>query len=271
MKENNPLSEVRCFLLDMDGTFYLGEQLLAGALEFIKLLHQQGRDYLFLTNNSSKDSQQYVEKFARLGLPISRDKIMTSGEATAMHVQRQHRGARVYVVGTEALENEFRERGFLLTDESPDFAILGFDTTLTYAKLWKLCDLVRAGVCYIATHPDYNCPTDTGFMPDIGAMIAFVQASTGRAPDLIVGKPNSLLVEYAAERTGIPVSAMCMIGDRLYTDIALGAAAKIPTILVLSGETQADEVASSPYQPGYIFKDIEAVADFLIRTNLRRD
>jgi HAD superfamily hydrolase (TIGR01457 family) len=271
MTENNPLSEVRCFLLDMDGTFYLGEQLLKGALEFIELLHQQSRDYLFLTNNSSKDSQQYVEKFARLGLPISRDKIMTSGEATAMHVQRQKPGARVYVVGTEALESEFRERGFLLTDESPDFAILGFDTTLTYAKLWKLCDRVRAGVCYIATHPDFNCPTETGFMPDIGAMIAFVKASTGREPDLIVGKPNSLLVEYAAERTGIPISAMCMIGDRLYTDIALGAAANIPTILVLSGETRADEVADSPYQPSYTFKDIGAVANFLIHTNSGED
>jgi HAD superfamily hydrolase (TIGR01457 family) len=271
MNENTLLSEVRCFLLDMDGTFYLGEKLLPGALEFIELLHQQGREYLFLTNNSSKDSQQYVEKFARLGLPISRDKIMTSGEATAMHIQRQHPGARAYVVGTDALENEFRQRGFVLTDETPDFAILGFDTTLTYAKLWKLCDLVRAGVCYIATHPDYNCPTETGYMPDIGAMIAFVKASTGREPDLSVGKPNALLVEYAAERTGIPVSAMCMIGDRLYTDIALGAAADIPTILVLSGETRADEVAGSPHQPSYIFKDIGAVADYLIHTNSRRD
>jgi HAD superfamily hydrolase (TIGR01457 family) len=249
----------------MDGTFYLGEKLLKGASEFIDLLHQQGREYLFLTNNSSKDSQQYVDKFARLGLPIPRDKILTSGEATAMHVQRQKAGARVYVVGTQALENEFRDRGFVLTDDTPDFAVLGFDTTLTYAKLWRLCDLVRAGVPYIATHPDYNCPTETGFMPDIGAMIAFVAASTDRHPDLIVGKPNPLFVEQAAERLGIPGSGMCMIGDRLYTDIALGATAGIPTILVLSGETRAHEVAGSPYQPTYVFQDIQAVADYLIR------
>ncbi len=267
MNENNTLSAVRCFLLDMDGTFYLGEQLVEGAMEFIDLLHQQGREYLFLTNNSSKDSQQYVEKFARLGMSISRDKIMTSGEATAMHVQRQKPGARVFVVGTQSLENEFRELDFLLTDESPEYAILGFDTTLTYAKMWKLCELVRAGVPYIATHPDFNCPTETGFMPDIGAMIAFVKASTGREPDLVVGKPNSLFVEQAAERIGIPVSAMCMIGDRLYTDIALGAAAGIPTILVLSGETQVEDLASSPYQPTYIFQNIQAVADYLIHMN----
>jgi HAD superfamily hydrolase (TIGR01457 family) len=263
MNRSDPLTKVSCFLLDMDGTFYLGEQLLPGAVEFIDLLQQLGCDYLFLTNNSSKDSQQYAEKFARLGLPIARDKIMTSGEATAMHLQQQAPGGRVYVVGTEPLEREFRERGFVLTDDTPDFAVLGFDTTLTYAKLWKLCDLVRAGVRYIATHPDYNCPTETGFMPDIGAMIAFVEASTGREPDLIVGKPNSLIVEQAAEQKGVPISAMCMIGDRLYTDIALGATVGIPTILVLSGETQEVDVASSPYQPTYIFQHMGEIADYL--------
>jgi HAD superfamily hydrolase (TIGR01457 family) len=266
-KSNEPLSQVRCFLLDMDGTIYLGEKLLEGALEFIDLLHQRGCDYLFLTNNSSKDSQQYVQKFARLGLPISRDKIMTSGEATAMHVSRQKPGARVYVVGTASLENEFRDCGLVVSDEMPDFAVLGFDTTMTYDKMWKLCDLVRAGVPYLATHPDFNCPTETGFMPDIGAMIAFVKASTGREPDLIVGKPNTLLAEYAAERTGIPVEAMCMIGDRLYTDIALGSAAGIPTILVLSGETQSHQVTASPFQPTHIFQDVQAVHDHLLHMN----
>lgn len=265
MNKDDALRHVRCFLLDMDGTFYLGERLLEGALEFIEVLHQQGCEYLFLTNNSSKDSGQYVEKITRLGLPISRDKILTSGEATAMHVQSQKPGARVYVVGTSALENEFRELGFILTDEAPDYVVLGFDTTLTYAKLWKLCDLVRAGVPYIATHPDYNCPTETGFMPDIGATIAFIKTSTGREPDLVVGKPNRLFVEKASQRTGIPVSAMCMIGDRLYTDIALGATAGIPTILVLSGETQANEVAASPHQPSYIFQNLGEVADYLTK------
>ena len=253
-------------MLDMDGTFYLEERLIEGALKFIEVLNRQGREYLFLTNNSSKDSRQYAEKLARLGLPVSRDKILTSGEATAMHVQSQRPGARVYVVGTSALENEFQECGFTLTDEMPDFVVLGFDTTLTYAKLWKLCDLVRAGVPYIATHPDFNCPTETGFMPDIGATIAFVKASTGREPDLVVGKPNRLFVEKAAERVGIPVSAMCMIGDRLYTDIALGAAAGIPAILVLSGETRKEDIETSAFQPSYIFQNLGGVAAYLMNS-----
>ena len=261
--KNDSLAQVRCFLLDMDGTFYLGDQLLEGALRFIDVLRQQGCEFLFLTNNSSKDSQQYADKITHLGLSIPREKVLTSGEATAMHIQGQKPGARVYVVGTPALENEFVERHFVLTPEMPDFAVLGFDTTLTYEKLWILCDLIRAGVPYIATHPDYNCPTPTGFMPDVGAMIAFVKAATGREPNLIVGKPNPLFVEKAAERVGIPASAMCMIGDRLYTDIALGMTAGIPTILVLNGETKADEVPTSPFQPHYIFQNLGEVADYL--------
>lgn len=268
MITKNSLKQVRCFLLDMDGTFYLGEQLLEGALRFIDVLNQQGRDFLFLTNNSSKDSQQYVEKITRLGLPIARQKVFTSGEATAMYVRDQKPGARAYLVGTSALESEFRAHGFELTVDQPDFVVLGFDTTLTYEKLWTLCNLVRAGLPYIATHPDYNCPTETGFMPDIGATIAFVKASTGREPDLVVGKPNRLFVEKAAERVHIPVAKMCMIGDRLYTDIALGATAGIPTVLVLSGETQVDDLPSSPYQPTYVFPHLGAVADFLLDSEI---
>lgn len=248
----------------MDGTFYLGEQLLDGALRFIDVLRQQEREFLFLTNNSSKDSQQYAEKITRLGLPISREKVFTSGEATAIHLRSQTPEARVHLVGTQALENEFLRCGFILTREHPDLVVLGFDTTLTYDKLWTLCDLIRAGVPYIATHPDYNCPTESGFMPDIGATIAFVKASTGREPDLVVGKPNPLFAEKAAERVGIAVSSMCMIGDRLYTDIALGATAGIPSVLVLSGETHKEDVLSSPYQPSYVFEHLGAVADYLI-------
>jgi HAD superfamily hydrolase (TIGR01457 family) len=257
------LRQARGFLLDMDGTFYLGERLIEGALRFIDVLREQGHDYLFLTNNSSKDSQQYVEKLTRLGLPVSREKVLTSGEATAMHIEGQAPGARVFVVGTPALENEFQDRGFVLTGKAPAYAVLGFDTAFTYDKLWKLCDLLRDGIPYIATHPDYNCPTETGFMPDIGATIAFVKASTGREPDLVVGKPNRLFAEKAAERMSLPLASLCMIGDRLYTDIALGATAGIPTVLVLSGETQVDEVETSPHQPTYLFQNLGEVAKAL--------
>jgi HAD superfamily hydrolase (TIGR01457 family) len=257
------LAQVRCFLLDMDGTVYLGEHVLPGALRFLELLRARGLSYIFLTNNSSKDGRQYVEKLNRLGLPARLEQVLTSGAATAQYLHRQRPGARVYVVGTPSLETEFAAHGFHLTDDAPDVAVLGFDTTLTYAKLWKLCDLVSAGVTYIATHPDFVCPTETGTMPDIGAFIAAVRAATGRDPDHIIGKPNRLMAEMAAERAGVPLASLGMVGDRLYTDIALGAAAGIPAILVLSGETRAEDVAGEAHPPEFIFPSIGALADQL--------
>ena len=260
---NEPLLNVKCFLLDMDGTFNLGDELIDGSLYFIDTLRELGRDFLFLTNNSSKHRRLYAEKIARLGLPIEEEKVFTSGEATAFYVQREHPGAKVYVVGTPALEDEFRQHGFQLDENDPQIIVLGFDTTLTYQKLWKLCDFVRAGLPYIATHPDFNCPTETGYMPDIGAMIAFVRASTERDPDLVVGKPNRMIVDAVSQKFGFSIAEMAMIGDRLYTDIALGQNSGITTCLVMSGETHPEDLATSQFQPSYTFENLEAIADWL--------
>jgi HAD superfamily hydrolase (TIGR01457 family) len=263
MAEIEKLSKVRGFLLDMDGTFYLSDRLLEGALDFIQLLREQKKDFLFLTNNSSKARRQYAEKIARLGLALPEEMVLTSGEATALHLQKDKPAANVYVVGTPSLEEEFRQHGFHLTDKDPDTIVLGFDTTLTYQKLWTLCDLVRAGVPYLATHPDFNCPTETGWMPDIGAMIAFVKAATGREPDLVVGKPNRIIVDAAGLKMNLNIDQMTMIGDRLYTDIALGQSSGITTVLVLSGETKEEDLKDSPFQPDYTFDNLGGVADWL--------
>lgn len=263
MANTKTLDNIQCFLLDMDGTFYLGERLLEGALRFIEVLQRQNKQYLFLTNNSSKDGKQYVEKITRLGLPIGLEKVLTSGQATAIYLKQHFPQASLYVVGTPALEVEFRGRGFETENEEAHVAVLGFDTTLTYAKLWKLCDMVRAGLPYIATHPDFNCPTETGYMPDIGAMIAFVAASTGRQPDVVIGKPNRFMAEAAAAHVGLPIEQLAMVGDRLYTDIALGKEANLPTVLVLSGESKREDIETSPHQPDFVFENIGGLADYL--------
>jgi HAD superfamily hydrolase (TIGR01457 family) len=244
----------------MDGTFYLGDRLLPGALEFIDLLNRRDVPFLFLTNNSSRTRKEYADKIRHFGLDLPESQIFTSGEATAIYLARRKPGATLYVVGTPALEQEFVEHGFRLTPENPDFAVLGFDTTLTYEKIWKLCDLVVAGVPYIATHPDINCPTETGFMPDIGAMMAMIAASTGRQPDVIVGKPHHPIVEALANKVGLPVEALCMVGDRLYTDIALGKTG-LTTVLVLSGETQPEDLEGSPFRPDYTLRDLAALVE----------
>jgi HAD superfamily hydrolase (TIGR01457 family) len=263
MTQGEKLDRVRCFLLDLDGTFNLGDQLLDGSLYFIDTLHRLDLNYLFLTNNSSKQRSDYVEKIRRLGLPIPEEKVFTSGEATALYLKREHASAKIYVVGTPALEDEFIQHGFQLTDIDPEWIVLDFDTTLTYQKLWKLCDFVRAGLPYIATHPDFNCPTENGYMPDTGAMIAFVKASTDRSPDLIIGKPNRMIVDTVSQKYRYPLEEIAMVGDRLYTDIALGQTSGITTCLVLSGETRQEDLKNSQFQPDYIFQNLGAIADWL--------
>ncbi|MBR9987918.1 MAG: HAD-IIA family hydrolase [Desulfosarcina sp.] len=261
-KQFEKLRQIRCFLMDMDGTIYLGEKLLPGARDWLELLDEHGIAYYFLTNNSSRSRVEYAEKFTRLGLSVPEEKIFTSGEATAIYLAKYYPDAALYVVGTPALMAEFERHGFVLTETDPDVAVLGFDTTLTYDKLWKLCDLVVAGKPYIATHPDINCPTEDGFKPDIGSMIELVATSTGRRPDVIIGKPYQPVVDALSHKTGFPVEAHCMVGDRLYTDIALGRWG-ITTALVLSGETKAADQAGPEYTPDFVVANIAEMANLL--------
>jgi 4-nitrophenyl phosphatase/NagD protein len=254
------LKKIKCFLVDMDGTIFVEDHLLPGAKAWVDLLEEKGMDYYFLTNNSSRSRLEYAEKLKGLGLEVPEVKIFTSGEATAIYLQKSNSPSSLYVVGTPALVAEFRRHGFTITDVDPDAVVLGFDTTLTYEKLWKLCDFVVAGKPYIATHPDINCPTKDGFKPDIGAMIELVAASTQRRPDVVVGKPNAPIVDALAEKTGLPLEAHCMIGDRLYTDIALGKWG-ITTALVLSGETKWEDLAASPFKPDFVLSGIFEMVD----------
>lgn len=252
----NKLADAKCFLFDMDGTVYLGDHLLPGAKEIIAYLEHSGIRYYFLTNNSSRSRLDYVKKLADFGLHVPLEKIFSSGEATAAYLQKQHPGARVYLVGTPSLEGEFTEFGINLVETEPDVVVLGFDTTLTYEKIWNLCSFVREGLPYIATHPDINCPTLDGVMPDIGSIMALVLASTGREPDVIVGKPHQPMVEVILAKTGLSAAEIVMVGDRLYTDIALGQSG-LTTVLVLSGETKRQVLDGAKYQPDFIARDLE--------------
>jgi len=256
------LDEILCYLLDMDGTIYLGDQLLPGAREFFQLISERKIQYFLLTNNSSRSRSDYATKLRNMGLEVSADWILTSGEATASTLASRDGGARIYLVGTPSLQREFLDHGFDLSDEDPDTVVLGFDTTLTYDKLCRLCSLVRRGTPYIATHPDLNCPTAEGPIPDIGATIAFVEASTGRSPDEIIGKPFQPMLAVILSRTGLSPSQICMVGDRLYTDIAMGQHG-LRTALVLSGETRPEDLAESPYKPDLVVSGIGELAQII--------
>ena len=252
----------RCFLFDLDGTVYLGGELLPGAKDLLSYLEAHSRPYYFLTNNSSRSRVDYVKKLAGYGLDEPLEKIFSSGMATAIYLKDQKPGASVYLVGTPSLEEEFLSYGFELVDENPDFAVLGFDTTLTYDKLRKLTDLITAGIPYIATHPDINCPTPGGFMPDIGARMAMIKTPTEKKADVIVGKPHPPMVKAITSLTGFQPGELTMVGDRLYTDIAMGQAG-IQTVLVLSGEAQRKDLAEAPHQPDLVCENLGELLDLL--------
>ncbi len=259
------LKNIKCFLLDLDGTLYLGDQLIDGAAGFIGTLKRRGINHLFLTNNSSRSRQEYAEKLQSMGLPATLDQVLTSGTATVRWLKMTAPGAGIYLLGTPSLAEEFTSGGFRLVskDQSPDFVVLGFDTTLTYQKLWDACDLVASGTPLVATHPDINCPLPAGkFMPDAGAMIAAIRASTGKSPR-VIGKPNREMVDAALELAGCQRNEMAMVGDRLYTDIAMGQSAGICSVLMLSGEATVGDLDDSPYQPDFVFQSVADLAAVL--------
>lgn len=257
------LSQVECFALDMDGTIYLGEKWIDGAREFLDRIEASGRQYVFLTNNSSKNAAVYVEKLGRMGLTVGEEKIITSGQATIYYLKRHFPGARVFLLGNPLLQEEFIQAGIALEEEHPDVVVTAFDTTLDYPRMCKVCDHVRSGLPYLATHPDYNCPTETGFIPDAGAIHAFIHASAFRYPDRIIGKPNEDIIEYLTSRVDTKREHIAMVGDRLYTDIAAGRNHGLKSILVLSGETALEDVETSETVPHLIFHSVREMMPFL--------
>lgn len=260
------LRETQLFVLDMDGTFYLGERILPGAADFLRAVRETGRDFLFFTNNSSKAPEEYLAKLAGMGCPVGREKLMTSGDVTIRYLQTHCPGQTVYLAGTPPLERSFARAGIPLAGAAPvrqpDLVVAGFDTTLTYEKLERLCTYVRGGARFLATHPDINCPTETGFIPDCGAICAAVALSTGVQPQYL-GKPYAETAQMITQHTGVPLQQTAFVGDRLYTDVAAGVNNGARGLLVLTGETKADDVPASPVQPDGIYESLGEMAALL--------
>lgn len=257
------LAEIKCFMLDMDGTFYLGDRLLDGSLDFLAALERTGRRALFVTNNSSRSADLYVQKLRRMGVKEPFLNVLTSGQAAGRYCLRTFPGKRAFLLGNDLLRAELEAMGLVMDDSRPDYVLIGYDTTLDYPKMTKVCDLVRAGLPYVATHPDFNCPTETGFAPDIGAIIAFIEASAGRRPDVILGKPYAGIVEEALQLTGLQKQELAMVGDRLYTDIATGRNFGMLSILVLTGEAGEADIARTGIEPDLVFERLNAMSPYL--------
>ncbi len=237
------LNKIKLFVLDMDGTIYIGKNVLPGAREFVSAVKRSGKKIMYFTNNASNDHSIYIERLTGMGFNADESEIFTAGDVTAKYLTTHRTNASVYLVGTPALERSFRQYGIRLTDGSDaDIVVSSFDTTLTYDKLVKACNLIRGGAEYFCTHPDYNCPVEGGYIPDSGAIAALITAATGVKPRFF-GKPCRETADIIAEQSGLSKSEIAVVGDRLYTDIALGKNHGLLSVLVLSGETKLTDIS----------------------------
>ena len=271
------LSGKSFFILDMDGTVYLDHTPLPGAVDFVRWLKANQKEFVFLTNNSSKSRETYHKNLSYMGFEVERRNIYTSNTATIEYLEDHFPGKRVLLMGTSDAAEEYKKRGVDIAlpfdrcmDATYDVAVLGYDTGLSYEKLKNFCLWVRRGLFYISTHPDINCPSLEGPLPDNGAMIELIRASTGRSPDLILGKPQAATLQILLRQFGREKSETLIIGDRLYTDIRMGAQNGVDTLLVLSGETkeqpsqkgETSERAESAF-PTYVSRSLSDILAFV--------
>ena len=262
------LQEKRLFLLDMDGTIYLDDQLFDGVIHFLQHVKKIGGRYLFLTNNSSRGVEGYMEKMARLGIETVREDYLTSVDATIRYLQTSRPGKKCYVFGTRSFYGQLAQAGIQATDrveEDVDILLCGFDRELTFQKLEDACILLNRGADFIATNPDWVCPTWYGSVPDCGSVCRMLTTATGRTPRFI-GKPQPEMVYLALERTGFSAEQAVMIGDRLYTDVACGVNAGIDTVFVLSGEGTEADIKTYGIHPTWTLPDIGTLGQKLEET-----
>ncbi|MCR5290344.1 MAG: HAD-IIA family hydrolase [Treponema sp.] len=257
------IDSCRHFVLDMDGTFYISETIYDGSLDFLAKLKETGRDFCFFTNNSSKNGDMYIEKLAKMNCFIDRKQIMTSGDVTIEYLNDKYPGKRVYLVGTPALVSDFEAGGINLVQEDAEVVVIGFDTTLTYEKIKKTCDFIRAGAVYLATHPDFNCPIKDGFLPDVGSFCDMFAASTGGYRPKVLGKPNPETVDMVIRRMGWKREEIAFVGDRLYTDVATGVNNGAHGLLVLCGEADMNTVRESKVRADAIFTGLPEIGSYL--------
>ncbi len=255
------LREKRLFLLDMDGTIYLDEQLFDTVPEFLAKVRQLGGRCLFLTNNSSRGVEGYIEKMARLGITTTREDFLTSVDATIHYLQKKQPGKKCYVFGTRSFYNQLDAAGIPVTDRvenDVELLLCGFDTELTFQKLEDACILLNRGVDFVATNPDWVCPTWYGSVPDCGSVCEMLRRATGREPK-VIGKPQPEMVYLALERTGFTKEQAVMVGDRLYTDVACGVNAGIDTVFVLSGEGTEEDIETYQIHPTWVMPHIREI------------
>lgn len=265
----NILKDIDLFLLDMDGTIYHENTLIPGTIDFFKKLNLSGKQYAFMSNNSSKGSDSYLKKLKNLGLEATDKQIISSVTVTIDYLKRNYPiDAKIYLVGTESLRNNLINSGLNIVPsyyrkQDVDICLLGYDTELTYSKLEGICFHISNGADYIATNCDLRCPVKNNrFIPDCGAIAKMIECATGKLPTFL-GKPEPEIVYTASKIFNVSIDHIMCIGDRLYTDIAVGINAGAKSALVLTGEAQIEDLETSSYKPTYVFESIKNLAEAL--------
>ena len=266
MDKKEIIQKTRLFLFDQDGTLYLGSRLYEFTIPMLEKLKATGRRYLFMTNNSSRSVEDYIKKLGTMGISATREDFITSSQATAYYLKKHHPGKTLYVCGTRSLIRELEMEGFQTTTEldKVECIVMGFDTELTFQKLEDVSRLLltRQDIPYIATNPDYVCPTEFGSVPDCGSVCDMIFNATGKRP-VVIGKPGALMPQLAMEHTGFSKEETAVVGDRIYTDIKSGLNAGITTMLVMSGETTAEILEASEEKPHLVLKDCSEILEAL--------
>lgn len=249
------LRDIAHVALDMDGTIYKGGTLFPCTLPFLTRLRELGIGYTFLTNNPSKSSADYLSHLRKMGLTATADELYTSAQATIDFLRARHPHAkRIFVLGTPSMRAQFRQAGFVLTDDDaadePDAVVIGFDMTLAYDRVCRAAWWIQQGKPFIATNPDRVCPTDQPtVLVDCGAMCAMLEKAAGRAPDIVLGKPDPTMLSGILARHGLRPHQIAMVGDRIYTDVLMAHRAHAFGVLVLTGEATEQDAARAEHPP----------------------
>jgi phosphoglycolate/pyridoxal phosphate phosphatase family enzyme len=247
----------RGWLFDLDGTIYLGEALIPGADAVIAALRDAGRRVAFLSNKPLQTRDDYARKLTRLGIPAGADDVINSSLVLARHLAVLDPGAPVFVIGEPPLIAELTAHGFeVRRDQRVRWVVIAFDRTFDYAKLHTALRAVRAGARLIATNPDRTCPTAEGEIPDCAGMMAAVEAVTGQAVEIVVGKPSPIILEMALQALGVRAADCVIVGDRIETDIVMGQRHGLTTVLVLSGITRPGDPRIAEIGPDAVLASV---------------
>lgn len=258
-----PLASLKCFVFDLDGTIYLSSRFTPGATEFLRFLRGRGVRTMFFTNNSSRNSAFYVEKLRRMGyMEAAAEDMATSTDVLTEFIRTKRAGKSVFPVGTEFFVRDFEQAGIPISDHAPDIVAVGLDSGFDYRKAAEACNFLRGGAEFFAANDDLVCPVENGFVPDCGSICAMLSAASGKKPRFF-GKPEAASVDFLIAKTGLAANEIAFVGDRLYTDIALGRRGGMAPVLFLTGEARPEDVLSSDIRPDYIFADPAGAQKFM--------